>query len=68
VTREELGVEGIPGKLHRGNADKVTNLKDGLAMYGGSMALGTEGSIKCEAATGQVKAPGMVLPEVVYFG
>jgi hypothetical protein len=68
VTRGELGVEGIPGKVCRGHADKVTNLEDGLAMHGGSMALGTLGSIMCEAATCQVKALGMVLAEVIFSG
>jgi hypothetical protein len=68
VTRGQLGVKGIPGKVHRGNADKITDLDDRLAMHEGSMALGTVGSIICEVATSRVKAPGMVLAGVVYFG
>jgi hypothetical protein len=68
VPRGELGVEGISGKVHRGNADEVTNLEGGLAVHGSSMALGAVGSIICEMATGQVKALVMMLAEVVHFG
>jgi hypothetical protein len=67
VPRGELGVEGISGKVHCGTADKVTFLKGGLAMHGSSMALGTVGSIIREMATGQVKALGMMLAQVVHF-
>jgi hypothetical protein len=56
------------GKVHRGNADEVTDLEGGLAMNGSSMALGAVGNIIREIATGQVKALGMMLAEVVHFG
>jgi hypothetical protein len=36
-------------------------------MHGSSMALGTMGSIIREMATGQVKALGTMLAEVVHF-
>jgi hypothetical protein len=68
VPRGELGVEGISGKVHCGNVDEVTDFEGGLAMHGSSMALGAVGSIIHEMATGQVKARGMMLVEVVHFG
>jgi hypothetical protein len=58
VPREELGVKGIPGKVHRGNADKVTDLKGGLAMHGRSMTLGTLNSISRADRCGHVEDEG----------
>jgi putative effector of murein hydrolase len=54
--------------LEGGSADEVTDPEGGLAMHGSSMALGTVGSIIREMATGQVKALGMMLVEIVHFG